>query len=70
MDLISKPEDRIALEYLFATQEMGRSIATPPGLPEERVLVLRQAFDETMRDPEFLDAARRANLDIDPDPRR
>jgi tripartite-type tricarboxylate transporter receptor subunit TctC len=68
MDLISKPEDRIALEYLFATQEMGRPLATPPGVPEDRVVALRQAFDETMRDPEFLEAARRANLDIDPIP--
>ena len=68
MDLISKPEDRIALEYLFATQEMGRPLATPPGVPEDRVVALRQAFDETMRDPEFLEAARRANLDVDPIP--
>jgi tripartite-type tricarboxylate transporter receptor subunit TctC len=68
MDLIHKPEDRTALEYLFATQEMGRPFATPPGVPEDRIAALRQAFDQTMRDPEFLEAARQSNLDIDPIP--
>jgi tripartite-type tricarboxylate transporter receptor subunit TctC len=66
MDLVSKPEDKTALEYLYATQEMGRPFAAPPDIPEDRKIALRRAFDDTMKDPEFLDAARKSLLDIDP----
>jgi tripartite-type tricarboxylate transporter receptor subunit TctC len=66
MDLVSKPEDRAALEYLYATQEMGRPFAAPPGIPEDRKIALRRAFDDTMKDPEFLDAAKKGLLEIDP----
>jgi tripartite-type tricarboxylate transporter receptor subunit TctC len=66
MDLVTKNEDRVALKYLYATQEMGRPFAAPQGIPEERKNALRQAFDDTMKDPEFLAAAKRSALDIDP----
>ena len=36
-------------------------------VPPERVAALRAAFDETMKDPEFLaEAGRRLNFDVDP----
>jgi tripartite-type tricarboxylate transporter receptor subunit TctC len=66
MDLVKSPADRVALEYLYATQEMGRPYAAPPGTPPERVAALRQAFDETMVDPDFLRDAARSNLDVTP----
>jgi tripartite-type tricarboxylate transporter receptor subunit TctC len=39
----------------------------PPGTPKERVQILRKAYMETMRDPEFLADAKKANLDLNPD---
>jgi tripartite-type tricarboxylate transporter receptor subunit TctC len=39
----------------------------PPGTPKERVRILRKAYMETMRDPEFLADAKKANLDLNPD---
>jgi tripartite-type tricarboxylate transporter receptor subunit TctC len=39
----------------------------PPGTPKERVEVLRKAFMDTMKDPEFLAEAQKAKLDLDPD---
>jgi len=39
----------------------------PPGTPNERVMVLRKAFMDTMKDPEFLADARKAKLDLNPD---
>ncbi|HXG50617.1 MAG TPA: tripartite tricarboxylate transporter substrate-binding protein [candidate division Zixibacteria bacterium] len=39
----------------------------PPGTPAERVHMLRRAYMDTMRDPEFLADARKAKLDINPD---
>lgn len=37
----------------------------PPGTPKDRVQLLRKAFMDTMRDPEFLAEAKKANLDLD-----
>jgi hypothetical protein len=38
----------------------------PQGSPVDRVTAMRAAFDETMRDPEFLSDARKTLLDVDP----
>lgn len=43
-----------------------RPYVLPPGTPKERVDTLRKAFQETLRDPEFLADARKAKLDIEP----
>ena len=68
MDMVSKPEDRVALEYLYATQEMGRPFVAPPGVPADRIAALRKAFEDTFADPEFLAEARRLNQEVDPVP--
>ena len=47
---------------------ISRYYAVPPGTPAEVVALLRKAFDDTMRDPEFLRVARLANLPINPRP--
>jgi len=39
----------------------------PPGTPKDRVQILRKAFMDTMKDPEFLAEAKKASLDINPD---
>jgi tripartite-type tricarboxylate transporter receptor subunit TctC len=39
----------------------------PPGTPKERVQILRKAYMDTMKDPEFLADAKKAKLDLDPD---
>jgi tripartite-type tricarboxylate transporter receptor subunit TctC len=45
---------------------LARPFVLPPGTPKDRVLVLRKAFMETFRDPEFLAEAKKSNLDIAP----
>lgn len=44
---------------------LTRSYVIPPGTPKDRVQVLRKAFMETMRDPEFLSDTKKTKLDID-----
>jgi tripartite-type tricarboxylate transporter receptor subunit TctC len=39
----------------------------PPGTPKERVQILRTAYLDTMKDPEFLADAKKAKLDLNPD---
>jgi len=44
-----------------------RPYVVPPGTPKDRVQILRKAFMDTMKDPEFLAEAKKATLDINPD---
>lgn len=44
-----------------------RPYVFPPNTPKERVQLVRKAFMDTMRDPEFLAEAKKANLDINPE---
>ena len=46
--------------------EFYRPYVAPPRTPKQRVEVLRQAFDATMKDGEFLADAKKANLEIEP----
>jgi tripartite-type tricarboxylate transporter receptor subunit TctC len=45
---------------------MSRIITGPPGVPTEKIQALRDAFDATMKDPEFLAEAQKLNLDVSP----
>jgi tripartite-type tricarboxylate transporter receptor subunit TctC len=65
-DFAKSDEERKLLELHFRQTVLGRPLATSPNLPRERLGMLRKAFDETMRDPEFLADAQKANIDIDP----
>jgi len=65
-DFARSEEDRKVFEFHFHTKLLGRPLAGPPGMPPARLAVLRKAFQDTMRDPDFLAEAHKANLDIDP----
>jgi tripartite-type tricarboxylate transporter receptor subunit TctC len=45
---------------------MGRPYAAPPGLPGDRLKLLRDSFMATMKDPKFLADAKKSKLEIDP----
>jgi tripartite-type tricarboxylate transporter receptor subunit TctC len=66
MELGATPEDRALLRLLSSPSQIGRPIFTTPGVPEDRVKALRDAFDATMKDPAFLEDAKKAGLEIDP----
>jgi tripartite-type tricarboxylate transporter receptor subunit TctC len=44
----------------------ARPYVLPPQTPKNRVMVLRNAFMQTMKDPEFIAEATKAKLDINP----
>ena len=66
IDLISNPESRKILQLILIRQEMGRPFAAPPGVPAERIALLRRAFDATLRDPQFMADAKRLQMEVDP----
>jgi tripartite-type tricarboxylate transporter receptor subunit TctC len=52
---------------LFSTDVViGRPFVTSPGVPAERVALLRKAFDEMMKDPAYLEDSSKAALDVTP----
>jgi tripartite-type tricarboxylate transporter receptor subunit TctC len=66
IDLAKTPEDRRIMEMIFAKYGMARPILAPPGVPPERLQALRRAFDDTMKDTEFLAEAKKLNMEISP----
>jgi tripartite-type tricarboxylate transporter receptor subunit TctC len=66
VDFVSNPDDRKIFELMAYPQEMGRPIGGPPGMPPDRLQALRRGFDATMKDADFLAAAKKAHLDVDP----
>jgi tripartite-type tricarboxylate transporter receptor subunit TctC len=65
-ELAKTPEQRSAIEFLYAGENIGRPFFAPPDLPKERAAMLQAAFMATMKDPEFLADAKKYNLDVEP----
>ncbi len=66
MDFAKTDEQKRIFRLIFARQVMGRPFLAPPGVPKDRADALRAAFDATMKDPEFLADATKAQLEITP----
>jgi tripartite-type tricarboxylate transporter receptor subunit TctC len=64
-DLAGSDTDRMALRLFFARVELGRPFVLPPGVPADRVTLLRNAFRDTVADVGFRSDARRQGLNID-----
>lgn len=60
------PADRQAMEVFFALKTVARPIMAAPGVPEERMRALREAFMAMARDPAFLQDAQKSGVDVDP----
>jgi tripartite-type tricarboxylate transporter receptor subunit TctC len=65
-ELATSETQRQILKLVLSRQSMARPFAAPPGLPADRAAALRQAFDRTMADPEFIAEARAAGLEVNP----
>jgi tripartite-type tricarboxylate transporter receptor subunit TctC len=67
LELAKNEADRQLIEYMsLVTQSVGYSVMTPPGVPADTVQALRHAFEETMKDPAFVAAAKRCCVDVNP----
>lgn len=53
------------LAALYSSQDLSRSIALPPGVPADRVKILRDSFAAMAQDEEFLKEAQKLGLEID-----
>ncbi len=65
-ELALSDEGRDVLRAVSATAEIGRSILTTPGVPAERLEALRNAFTAMLKDADFLAAAEKRKMMVDP----
>ena len=64
VDFARTPEDRAALDLIFARVDVGRPFVAPPGVPAVRVAALRKAFMATMNDKDFAADIAQAKFEI------
>ena len=57
---------RRLVKVVVAADEFGRPIVFPPGVPADRVKIIRDAFNKAIHDPALLGEAEKRRLDIDP----
>jgi tripartite-type tricarboxylate transporter receptor subunit TctC len=56
---------RSLAKVILASGDFGRPIVAPPGVPADRVKILRDAFAKTLAEPAFLSEAEKRRLEID-----
>jgi tripartite-type tricarboxylate transporter receptor subunit TctC len=67
-ELVSDEKTKKVLEFASAGSAIGRALLAPPGVPAERIAVLREAFEKMVKDKDFLAAAEKRGAEIDPTP--
>jgi tripartite-type tricarboxylate transporter receptor subunit TctC len=66
LELVDNPRDKNALKLMASTSSVGRAFMSTPGVPPERIDILRKAFDAMVADPKFQAEAEKRRLGIDP----
>jgi tripartite-type tricarboxylate transporter receptor subunit TctC len=69
MEEYKTPEStRRLASLMLASGDFGRPIIATPGIPPDRVKLLREAFSKALKDPELLEEAKKKRLEVDPMP--
>jgi tripartite-type tricarboxylate transporter receptor subunit TctC len=66
VELASTTEGKTIFEFMALQNQTGRAIFAPPGVPADRVMALRRAFDAAVQDPAMLSELERAGMVIEP----
>ncbi len=65
-DLVVNDDDRQLVRLVISGSRLGHPFATAPGVPQERVKALREAFAAMVRDPDYLKEITAARLEPNP----
>ena len=67
MDRYKTPEaGRRLAQVILSGDELGRPMIAPPGLPADRVKILREAYNRALKDPELIAEVTKSRLDMEP----
>jgi tripartite-type tricarboxylate transporter receptor subunit TctC len=65
-EFVRNDDERNLFDLVFGIQSLGRPFGAPPDIPAARAKILRDAFDATLKDSEFLAEAAKLRLTIKP----
>ena len=65
-EVLTSENEKKAINFLIASEQIGRPIIGPPGMQADRTAALRKAFLDMMKDPEFDEFAKKLKMDMDP----
>jgi tripartite-type tricarboxylate transporter receptor subunit TctC len=65
-EMATTDQGRRILQFIDSDSAIGWSVLGPPGIPAERVAALRTAFDQMVKDPQFLADAASRHMDVAP----
>lgn len=63
-ELTDDKDKQQVLRFISLPVGVGRAYLAPPGVPGDRVALLRKAFDDTMKDKDFVAETSKLQLDI------
>lgn len=66
ISLAKTDEARRLIQAMHGSSAYARPFALPPGIPKERVQMLRRAFQAVLEDKDFLAETEKAKLTVDP----
>jgi tripartite-type tricarboxylate transporter receptor subunit TctC len=67
-ELLDDPKHKQVAEFLSSASTIGRALLVHKAVPAQRIAALREAFDEMVKDPEFIMQAERMGAELDPTP--
>ena len=66
LDFAKSAADRQLMELIFSPVALGYPSFMGAGVPRERVMAMRAAFQKTIADPRFVEILQKQNLALDP----
>src|SRR5262249_19282457 len=66
LEFAKTESDRKVIELFFTQKTAARPFIAPPGVPAERIALLRSAFAALATDKAFLADAEKSNLEVEP----
>lgn len=66
VDLAETDDQRALFTFLAGNNTIARGLTAPPGVPEDRVAALREAFEAMVADPEFIADMERQDFPLQP----
>jgi tripartite-type tricarboxylate transporter receptor subunit TctC len=65
LDFVKNEADRKVMQLYFTQKKIARPIIAPPGVPADRLAILRAAFTALPKDAEFLADAAKSKMEIE-----
>lgn len=68
VELVPDTRAKNIMRLAASASEIGRSLLAPPGVAPEPLAILRQAFTQMVKDPDFVAESARRGLEVEPLP--